>query len=43
MGTKLIFTALTIFLISLAFNFPSANIVAAIFAIIGCVLLWLDK
>jgi hypothetical protein len=43
MGVKLLWTAVTIFLISLAFAFPAAAIVAAVIAIIGCVLMWLDK
>ena len=43
MGGKLLWTAVTIFLVAQAFTFPAANIVAAIFAIIGCILMWLDK
>lgn len=43
MGGKLLWTAITIFLISQAFAFPAANVVAAILAIIGCILMWLDK
>ena len=43
MGGKLLWTSVTVFLVAQAFAFPAANIVAAIFAIIGCVLMWLDK
>jgi hypothetical protein len=42
-GGKLLWTAVTIFLVAQAFAFPAASIVAAIFAIIGVILLWLDK
>ena len=43
MGIKLLWTAVAIFLIAQAFTFPAANVVAAVFAIIGCVLNWMDK
>lgn len=43
MGVKLLWTAIAIYLVAAAFTFPSANIVAAIFAIIGVILMWLDK
>lgn len=43
MGVKLLWTAVAIFLIAQAFSFPAANIVAAIFAIIGGFLMWFDK
>jgi hypothetical protein len=43
MGVKLLWTAVAIFLIAQAFAFPAASIVAAIFAIIGDILMWLDK
>jgi len=42
-GFKILATAATIYLVALAFTFPAANIVAAIFAIIGCILMWFDK
>ncbi len=43
MGVNLLWTAVTIFLVSQAFAFPAGNIVAAVLAIIGCVLLWLNR
>ena len=43
MGGKLLWTAVTIFLVAQAFAFPAASIVAAVLAIIGCILMWLDK
>ena len=43
MGGKLLWTAVTIFLFAQAFAFPAANIVAAVIAVIGCVLMWLDR
>jgi len=43
MGGKLLWTGITIWLASQAFTFPAAAIVAAVFAIIGCILNWFDK
>ena len=43
MGGKLLWTGVTIDGLSLAFPFPAALIVGAVFLIIGCVLMWLDK
>ena len=43
MGIKLLWTAIAIFLIAQAFAFPVAAIVAAVLAIIGDILMWMDK
>ena len=43
MGGKLLWTAVTIFLFAQAFAFPAAAIVAAVLAVIGCILMWMDK
>lgn len=44
MGTKLLWTAVVIaLLISPVIPVPAADIVAAVLAVIGVVLLWLDK
>lgn len=43
MGTKLLWTGLTINLAGAALGFPAANIVGAVIMVIGVVLLWLDK
>jgi hypothetical protein len=43
MGNKLLWTSVTIFLVAQAFAFPAAAVVAAVLAVIGCVLMWLDK
>jgi hypothetical protein len=42
-GGKLLWLAVAIFIIAQAFSFPAANIVAAVLAIIGIILLFLDK
>lgn len=43
MGLKLLWTAITIFLIAPVISVPAASVVAAVLAIIGCILQWLDK
>lgn len=43
MGVSLLWTAVTIFLVSQAFAFPAAAVVAAVLAIIGCVLMWIGR
>lgn len=43
MGTKMMWTAVAVFLISPLISVPAASIVAAIFAIIGITMIWLDK
>ena len=43
MGAKLLWTAITVFLIAPIIVIPAASIVAGVLAIIGCVLMWLDK
>lgn len=43
MGVKLLWTAVAIFLVAPVVNVPAASVVAAVFGLIGVVLLWLDK
>jgi len=43
MGSKLLWTAVAIFLIAPVIAVPAASIVAAVLAFIGCILMWLDK
>lgn len=43
MGSKLLWTAVAIFLIAPLIPVPSINIVAAVFAFIGIILVWLDR
>ena len=43
MGVKLLWTSIAIFLIAPVFAVPAANIVAAVIAFLGCLLMWLDK
>lgn len=43
MGVKLLWTAVTVFLITPLIAIPAAAIVAAVLAIIGCILMWMDK
>ena len=43
MGGKLLWTAVAIFLIAPVVNVPAASIVAGVLALIGIVLLWLDR
>lgn len=43
MGSKLLWTAVAIFLIAPVVRVPAADVVAAVFALIGIVLVWLDR
>ena len=43
MGIKLLWTAVAIFLVAPVVAVPAASIVAAVFAVIGIILFWLDK
>lgn len=43
MGIKLLWTAITIFLVAPIIAVPAASIVAAVLAVIGCILMWMDK
>lgn len=43
MGIKLLWTAVTIFLIAPVIAVPAAAVVAAVLALIGCILMWMDK
>lgn len=43
MGGKLLWTAVTIFLIEPVFTVPAGSAVVAVLAFIGAVLMWLDK
>jgi len=43
MGSKLLWTGLTILSATPVLDLPAANIVGAVFMIIGLILLWLDK
>ncbi len=43
MGGKLLWTAVAIFLIAPVLKVPAADIVAAVLALIGIILVWLDK
>lgn len=43
MGGKLLWTAVAIFLIAPVVAVPAAEVVAAVLALIGCILMWLDK
>ena len=43
MGIKLLWTAVTIFIIAPVLPVPAAAVVAAVLGVIGCVLMWLDK
>ena len=43
MGNKVFLTGLAIYLIAQAFTIPAANVVSAIFATLGIILIWLDK
>lgn len=43
MGVKMMWTAVAIFLMGPLISVPAASIVAAIFAIIGIIMVWLDK
>jgi len=43
MGSKLLWTAVAVFLIAPILSVPAGAVVAAVLAGIGIVLLWLDK
>ena len=43
MGIKLLWTAVAIFLIAPVVAVPAASVVAGVLAVIGVILLWLDK
>jgi hypothetical protein len=43
MGIKLLWTAVAIFLIAPVLSVPAGTIVAGVLAVIGVILLWLDK
>jgi hypothetical protein len=42
-GTKLLWTAVAVFLIAPVIKIPAGDVVAGVLAVIGIVLLWLDK
>ena len=43
MGLKLLWTSVAIFLVAPVVAVPAAAVVAGVLAVIGCVLMWLDK
>jgi hypothetical protein len=43
MGIKLLWTAVTVFLVAPVLAVPAGSIVAAVLAIIGVILMWMDK
>jgi hypothetical protein len=43
MGTKLLWTSVAVFLITPVVAVPAGDIVAGVLAVIGVILLWLDK
>jgi hypothetical protein len=43
MGTKLLWTGLTIIVTAPVTHVPAAAIVGSVIMVIGCVLVWLDK
>lgn len=43
MGIKLLWTALAISLIAPVISVPAGTVVAAVLALIGIIMLWLDK
>ncbi len=43
MGIKLLWTAVAVFLIAPVISVPAASIVAGVLAVIGIILVWLDK
>ena len=43
MGVKLLWTAVAVFLVAPILAVPAGAIVAAVLAVIGCVLMWMDK
>lgn len=43
MGIKLLWTSVAIFLVAPVISVPAAAVVAGVLAVIGCVLMWMDK
>ena len=43
MGIKLLWTSVAIFLVAPVIAIPAAGIVAAVLAVIGAILMWMDK
>lgn len=43
MGIKLLWTAVAVFLVAPVIAVPAAAVVAAVLAVIGVVLMWLDR
>lgn len=43
MGLKLLWTAVAVFLVAPVIAVPAAAVVAAVLAVIGVVLMWLDR
>lgn len=43
MGIKLLWTGVAIFLAASVISVPAAAVVAGVLAIIGCILMWMDK
>lgn len=43
MGIKLLWTAVAVFLVAPVIAVPAAGVVAAVLAVIGVVLMWLDR
>lgn len=43
MGTKLLWTGLTVVSAGSVVSIPAANVVGAILMVIGCVLMWADR
>jgi hypothetical protein len=43
MGIKLLWTAVAVYLVAPVLAVPAGEVVAAVLAVIGCVLNWLDR
>lgn len=43
MGVKLLWTAVAVFLVAPLIAVPAGTTVAAVLAVIGCILMWMDK
>jgi len=43
MGIKLLWTAVALYLLTPVLAVPAVAVVAGVLALIGCVLMWLDK
>ena len=43
MGGKLLWTSVAIFLVAPVIAVPAAAVVSAVLAVIGCILMWLDR